>query len=120
MQLEERAAPGAGLKACMVQAERARQLPNLRPIPIVVVTAEASRKAQEDHGIVDFLRQAGVPAEHLRLEEAGIHGNGHMVMLERNSDAIAALLAEWIERRTAPPLSPAVGVSCALSGTCPP
>ena len=103
MRAEERAAPGPGLKACMVQAGPARQLPGLRHIPVVVVTAEASWKAQEDHGTVDFLRQAGVPAEHLRLEEAGIRGNGHMVMLERNSDAIAALLAGWIERRVADP-----------------
>ncbi|WP_424136620.1 alpha/beta hydrolase [Roseomonas chloroacetimidivorans] len=98
MQPELRAAPGADLKLCMVQAEPARQLPRLSGIPIVVVTAEASWKAQEDHGVVDFLRQAGVPADHLRLEQAGIHGNGHMVMLERNSDEIAALLADWIER----------------------
>ena len=96
-------APRPDLKPCTVQAAPARQLPNLGDVPVVVVTAEASWKAQEDHGVVEFLRQAGVPAEHLRLEEAGIRGNGHMVMLERNSDAVAALLAEWIERRAMPP-----------------
>lgn len=96
-----RNAPRPDLRDCLVQAEPARRLPNLRGVPIAVVTAEASWKAQLDHGTVDFLRQAGAPVEHLRLEEHGLHGNGHMMMLERNSDAVAALLADWIERTTA-------------------
>jgi hypothetical protein len=50
------------------------------------------------HGVVDFLKQAGASAELLRLEEAGIHGNGHMMMSEKNSDEIAALLNGWIEK----------------------
>ncbi|MBI0538641.1 hypothetical protein D9599_24075 [Roseomonas sp. KE2513] len=104
----------------MVPVEPALQLPSLRRIPVVVATAEASWKAQEDHGIVHFLRQAGVSTEQPHLEKAGIHGKGYMVMLERNSDPIAALLAEWIERRTAPPLGRAVGTSRTISGTCPP
>ncbi|WP_424140755.1 alpha/beta hydrolase [Roseomonas chloroacetimidivorans] len=98
---ELRKAPRPDLQDCLVQAEPARCLPNLQNIPVAVVTAEASWKAQQDHGVVDFLRQAGVPAEHLRLEEHGLHGNGHMMMIERNSDEIAALLARWIERKTA-------------------
>ncbi|WP_052401423.1 alpha/beta hydrolase [Muricoccus aerilatus] len=98
---ELRAAPRPYLQDCFVQAEPARQLPNLRDVPVAVVTAEASWKAAEDHGMVDFLRQAGVPVEHLRLEEHGLRGNGHMMMIERNSDEIAALLCDWITRRTA-------------------
>ncbi len=95
----ERPAPGPDLLACKVQAEPARQLPNLAQVPVALVTAEASWKAREDHGVVDFLRQAGVDCAHIRLEERGLHGNGHMMMLENNSDAIAALLADWIETR---------------------
>lgn len=34
-----------------------------------------------------------MPVEALRLAEHGIHGNGHMMMLEVNSDAIAAAIA---------------------------
>lgn len=98
---ELRPAPRPELQDCLVQAEPARQLVNLRDLPVAVVTAEASWKAAQDHGVVDFLRQAGVAAEHLRLEEHGLHGNGHMMMIERNSDEIAVLLCDWIERRTA-------------------
>jgi len=99
LQRELRPAPAPNLASCFVQAEPARRLHNLAGVTIAVVTAEASWKAQEDHGVVDYLRQAGVAAEHLRLEEHGLHGNGHMMMIERNSEAVAALVAEWLERR---------------------
>jgi pimeloyl-ACP methyl ester carboxylesterase len=91
-------APRPGLADCFVQAEPARRLPNLAGIPIVVVTAEASWMAQDNHGVVEFLAQAGASAEHLRLEDHGIHGNGHMMMMEKNSDAIAGLICRWIEQ----------------------
>jgi len=36
------------------------------------------------------------------LSEAGIHGNGHMMMLEKNSDDIARVMREWL-MKTVPP-----------------
>jgi acetyl esterase/lipase len=62
-----------------------------------VVTAEASWMATDNHGTVDFLRQAGAEVEHLRLEEQGVHGNGHAMMLETNSNEVAAAIGRWIE-----------------------
>jgi len=94
--LEERAPARSGTVACLVQQEPARKLPNLADFPIVVVTSEASWMATDNHGTVDFLRQAGAQVEHLRLEEHGVRGNGHAMMLETNSDAVAAILADWI------------------------
>jgi hypothetical protein len=47
---------------------------------------------------VKFLKQAGVPAEHLQLSDIGIHGNGHMVFMEKNSLQVAAVLQKWMER----------------------
>lgn len=96
LRIEIRKAPQAGFAECLVQAEPARKLPNLRGIPIVVVTSEASFAAPWQHGVVDFLNQAGAQAGHLRLEEAGIHGNGHLMMMEKNSDVIAAALVRWL------------------------
>jgi pimeloyl-ACP methyl ester carboxylesterase len=95
---ELKTAPRPDLRDCFVQAEPARKLVNLRGIPILVVVSEAAWMASFTHGMVDFLRQAGASAELLRLEEHGIHGNGHMMMSEKNSDEIAALLEEWIVR----------------------
>ena len=88
--------PGPGLVAYKVQAEPARRLPALAQMPIVVVTAEASWMAADNHAMVHFLRQAGASVDHLRLEEHGIHGNGHAMQLERNSDEVAAVIARWI------------------------
>ena len=34
-----------------------------------------------------------------RLEAQGVHGNGHMMMLETNSDAVADMLAGWLAGR---------------------
>lgn len=86
-----------GTVACLIQREPARQLPNLTGFPIVVVTAEASWMAMDNHGTVDFLAQSGADVEHLRLEDHGIHGNGHAMMLETNSDDVAAVIAGWID-----------------------
>lgn len=95
---ELRKAPRADLQDTYVQAEPARKLANFRGIPIVVVVSEAAWMATFTHGMVDFLEQAGATAELLRLEDVGIHGNGHMMMSEKNSDEIAALLHGWIAR----------------------
>ena len=81
---------------CWVQRAPARRLPRLAGIPIAVVTGEASYRATYDHCTVQVLAQAGAAVEHLRLEEHGLHGNGHMLMLEANSAAISALLLRWL------------------------
>lgn len=97
--LEERAPLRANTVACLIQKEPARRLLNFAGVPIVVITAEASWMALDNHGTVDFLAQAGATVEHLRLEDKGIHGNGHAMMLESNSEEIAATIAEWIADR---------------------
>jgi len=97
--LQLRSPVRAGTVACWVQKEPARTLPRLQGFPIAIVTSEASWKTQDDHGTADYLSQAGADVEHLRLEEHAIRGNGHAMMLELNSDAIAALLSEWLARK---------------------
>ncbi len=84
---------------CLVQCEPAHKLPNFSGTPIVVVTAEASWMAMDNHGTVDFLAQAGAQVEHLRLEDHGLHGNGHAMMLEINSDDVASVIESWIDRK---------------------
>lgn len=91
----------ASLPRTWVQAEPARQLPNLAKVRILVATGEASYHAPYDHGTSVFLRQAGVSHEFVRLADVGHHGNGHMMMLERNSEELAAFFAEWLRRRPA-------------------
>ncbi len=47
--------------------------------------AEASYHAPYDHCTVAYLRQAGVRTDFIRLADHGIRGNGHMMMMEKNS-----------------------------------
>ncbi|KAI1331228.1 Alpha/Beta hydrolase protein [Xylariaceae sp. FL0255] len=79
-----------------------RQLTNLKGIRTLVVTAEASYHAQYDWIIVEYLNQAGVPAEHMKLEDRGITGNGHMMFVEENSDQVAAEIIKWIDQANTP------------------
>ena len=86
------------LVACWLQPEPARQLPHLAQVPAVIVTGEASFRAPYDHCTARFLAQAGVPVTHMRLEGEGLRGNGHMMMLERNSSEIAAAIHRWLTK----------------------
>ena len=80
---------------CWRQAGAPRQLVNLRKAPILIVTSEASYHAGYEHCTVRYLEQAGVRPTWIELGKAGIHGNGHMMMLEKNSDAVAGVIERW-------------------------
>ncbi|KAI0143844.1 alpha/beta-hydrolase [Hypoxylon sp. NC0597] len=93
-------APSPEMMDCIIQAETPppRLLVNLTDVRVLVVTAPASYHAQYDWGTVLYLRQAGVKdVEHLKLEEKGILGNGHMMHMEKNSDEVAAEIVRWID-----------------------
>jgi pimeloyl-ACP methyl ester carboxylesterase len=82
--------------SCYLQAEPARRLVNLAHCPVLLVTAQASYHAAFDHCTAAYLRQAGVAVTHVRLEDLGITGNGHMMMLERNNLEVAKVLHQWL------------------------
>jgi pimeloyl-ACP methyl ester carboxylesterase len=94
--VREQVADGPNLAICWKQPDPPRQLPNLQGIPILIISTEASYHAVYDHCTSKYLTKAGVQNTHMRLEELGIHGNGHMVMLEKNSIEVAAVLQKWI------------------------
>jgi len=84
---------------CYKQAEPPRKLANLSKIPILIVTSESSFHAVYDGCTAEYLAQAGVNVEHVRLENAGIHGNGHMMFMEKNNIQIAEEVVEnWIDK----------------------
>jgi pimeloyl-ACP methyl ester carboxylesterase len=89
---------GPGLARGWLQQDPARQLPNLRKMPILVLTGEASYHAVYDHLTVKFLEQAGVHPTFIQLKDVGVRGNGHMLMLEKNNAEIAAVMMDWLER----------------------
>jgi pimeloyl-ACP methyl ester carboxylesterase len=87
------------LVKCWMQASPARLLPNLAKLPILILTAEASYHAPYDHCTVKYLEQAGVRPTYVKLAQRGIHGNGHMMMLEKNNLEIAAVMSGWLTER---------------------
>ncbi len=82
-----------------LQREPARTLPNLARFPIAVMTAESSMFLAFDRHLVAFLEQAGCDVELVRFADAGVRGNGHGMMLERNHAEALAVLERWVERR---------------------
>ncbi|KAI0703095.1 hypothetical protein C8Q76DRAFT_861370 [Earliella scabrosa] len=92
-------ARGADFVKCTLQAEypEPRKLVNLASKPILVVTSEASSNSASDYCTVRYLRQAGCArTQGLELADIGVHGNGHMFFMEKNSDQIQAVLHAWI------------------------
>jgi len=95
--IEREAKPdGPDLFQCWMQKAPVRQLVNLKDIPVMVMTAEASYHQVYDHCTVNYLSQAGVRTEYIRLQDRGIHGNGHMVMIEKNNLDVARVVDDWV------------------------
>jgi pimeloyl-ACP methyl ester carboxylesterase len=49
------------------------------------------------HAYLGELRELGVTADYLDLPGAGHPGNSHLLMMDGNSDDVAALIAGWLE-----------------------
>ena len=92
-----------GVQPYRVQEEPARKLKNLLGIPIAIATAEASFASPGNPGAVEFLKQAGCRAEELRLVDYGIHGNGHMMMVEKNNREVLDPILDWVKKRVPAP-----------------
>ena len=87
---------GPNMFLCWMQAAPARQLINLKSIPTVVISAEASYHQLYDNCTVKYLNQAGMKVDWMPLQNKDIHGNGHMVMIEKNNLAIAKVIDDWV------------------------
>ncbi len=90
--------PEEGVAPYKLQAEPARKLKNLQGIPIVIVTSEGSFASPGNPGAVAYFKQAGCQAEEMRLTKLGIHGNGHMMMVERNNRQVLQPILDWMSK----------------------
>jgi pimeloyl-ACP methyl ester carboxylesterase len=90
--------PEPGVGPYLLQEEPARKLKNLKGIPIVVYTAEGSFASPGNPGAVAFLKQAGCTAEELRLAAHGVHGNGHLMMGEKNNRETLQPILDWMDK----------------------
>ena len=92
----EAAAPGQ--ERCVLPKTPHRVV-NLAGVPVMILTSEASYHAGYDRCTAEFLTQAGVANDWVKLADRGIHGNGHMMMWEKNNLEIAGVIAGWIEAK---------------------
>ncbi len=90
-------------RACRLQQEPAKQLVNLKKVPVLVIVGEASIHATYDHCTVEFLEQAGVKTKFIRLEDIGIFGNGHFHFIEKNNIEIVKVAKQWMEEQVKAP-----------------
>jgi pimeloyl-ACP methyl ester carboxylesterase len=88
--------PDAAHRSCWLQSAPVHTLPWLNGTPILISTGEASYHATYDYCTSNFLKQAGVDHEWVDLPTVGIHGNGHMQMLELNNLEIARFYERWL------------------------
>ena len=82
-----------------LQAEPARRLSALAQVPIGVVTSPNSMFRSFDDHLVAFLEQAGCQVDSVRLEDHGVLGNGHGMMVERNNREVLQVILDWLGKR---------------------
>ena len=68
---------------------------NLAQHKILIMTGDHDRRHPRN---VDETTANYIGADFLWLPDLGIEGNGHMLMIEDNSDQIAALIMEWLKK----------------------
>ncbi len=95
--LEDKA-PAPDKVPCYVQQQPARKLKNLQNIPVLFMVGEGSYHRIYDHCLAKWLTQAGVKTEYVEMEKVGLPGNGHMMMLEKNSADIAKYIGGWLSK----------------------
>ena len=86
------------LATCWLQGAPVHTLPNLQGIPTMVMVSQSSFAAQTESCMHEFLLQAGVKNDLVRLQDVGFYGNGHLMNVEKNSDEIAQFLIDWLAR----------------------
>ena len=97
--VQEAAPEGPDLVRCWRQAEPARRLVNLSRFPVLILVSEASYHAGYDHCTARYLSQAGVKTDFVRLANLGLHGDGHMLMLEKHSAEVAGEIGRWLNQQ---------------------
>lgn len=81
---------------CWLQGAPVRTIPALKGKPILIVASQASPNSPDHYCVSRYLTQAGIANTYVALPDVGITGNAHMMMLEKNSDRIAAFFAGWL------------------------
>ena len=77
---------------------RIEDLAAFRDLPVMVFTGSDDRDHPKDidQAVVALLAEAGATVEFWWLPDRDIDGNGHMLMMEDNSDELADMIIGWV------------------------
>jgi pimeloyl-ACP methyl ester carboxylesterase len=64
---------------------------------VITGTEDLDHSREVDGAIVAWLNEHGAKADFCFLADRGIVGNGHMLMLENNSDETAGIILDWLD-----------------------
>lgn len=64
--------------------------------PVALVTGHASWMREANLKAAKYLQDQNYDVTHFLLEDYGVLGNGHMMMSEKNSSDIAAIIIDWV------------------------
>ena len=65
---------------------------------MLFLSAEGGYHRVFDRCVPTWLNQAGVKTEYVEMENVGLRGNGHQMMLEKNSADIAKYMGQWLAK----------------------
>jgi hypothetical protein len=85
------------LDSCRQQVPPARKLVNLLKVKVLVFQSEASYHAGYDYCTAQYLKDAGVPVDFVKLADVGLKGGAHMIMLEKYNLKVAAFMLAWLK-----------------------
>jgi pimeloyl-ACP methyl ester carboxylesterase len=71
-----------------------------KPVIIVTGSDDLEHPRHVDEEVATWLSAQGAESQFVWLPDQGIDGNGHMMMMERNSDQIADLILEWLDQHS--------------------
>ena len=66
------------------------------PVLLRVGSHDTDHPVTADQLVADWLRMRGAKVDFVPLNEGALSDNGHMLMLESNSDAILEVVIRWL------------------------
>jgi pimeloyl-ACP methyl ester carboxylesterase len=73
-----------------------------KPVMIVTGSNDLEHPRSTDEALGNWLTERGAATRFVWLPDQNIDGNGHMMMMERNSDQIADLVLDWLNEHLGP------------------
>ena len=79
---------------------RIEDLSKYKNVQILIITGthDKDHSKEKDYAIAEFFRQNDIDCDFIFLGDIGIIGNGHMMMLEKNSDIIAFVIYDYLKK----------------------